>query len=366
MAEAGPLALVLAPTRELALQIAEEARKLGSGVGAKVVTIVGGESIEVQGTQLRTGCHIVVATPGRLRDCLERRYAVLQQCNYVVLDEADRMVDMGFEEDLKFILQSMQMEPLSAEDQLAAEALAANEPAEEEVDLADPAAFAALTRTTILYSATMPPSVERIARSYLRRPVAVAIGAQGKAVDRIEQRVFWISPGNARLQRLLQDLRAVSPPAIVFCNQKKDCDALLAHLQSRGLSATVLHSGKNQETRERNLNDFRAGRRDVLVATNVAGRGIDIPGVTLVVNFDAPPSIEDYTHRIGRTGRAGTSGVAVTYLSESDSGIFWDLRRFLEASPKASLPSELRNHPAARLKPGSLVDRHGKAIKGVE
>jgi ATP-dependent RNA helicase DDX23/PRP28 len=354
---------VLAPTRELVLQIAEEARKLGSGIGVQVVSIVGGESIETQGMQLRQGCHVIVATPGRLKDCLERRYCVLQQCNYVVLDEADRMVDMGFEEDLQFILKCMEMEPLSDAQRESESAQFAAEPEEIEADLTQ---VRMTGRTTILYSATMPPSVEQIARTYLHRPVSVTIGSAGKAVDRIEQRCMWIPGLSGRQTRLLSDLRSCSPPAIVFCNQKKDCDALMEFLKQKHISATVLHSGKSQDIRESNLHDFRSGRKDVLVATNVAGRGIDIPGVTLVVNFDCPASIEDYTHRIGRTGRAGTSGVAVTYISEADSQIFYDLKKFLDSSPKAIYPQELRGHAASRIKPGSLVDRHGKDIRGVE
>ena len=303
---------------------------------------------------------------------------MLQQCNYLVLDEADRMVEMGFEEDLKFILGCMQMvprDPEEPEEEVGPRArwfgvshAPVQEDEEEEDEMeADLARLPPVDdhRTTILYSATMPPSVERIARQYLVRPVSVTIGSAGKAVDRIEQRVLWLPPA-ARLARVLTDLRSCSPPAIVFCNMKKDCDALLKYLQSRGVSATVLHSGKSQEQREGNLAGFRAGRYDVLVATNVAGRGIDIPGVTLVINYDAPASIEDYTHRIGRTGRAGSSGVAVTYLSEADTSIFYDLKRFLDASPKAVVPHELRNHPAARVKPGGPTDKHGKSVKGVE
>jgi ATP-dependent RNA helicase DDX23/PRP28 len=152
---------------------------------------------------------------------------------------------------------------------------------------------------------------------------------------------------------------ALSHFLISFCS-------FFRFLQSKNIGATVLHSGKSQEQREANLANFRAGRHDVLVATNVAGRGIDIPGVTLVINFDAPPNIEDYTHRIGRTGRAGTSGVAVTYIGEADSAIFYDLKRFLDSSPKAIIPGELRSHAATRIKPGGLMDKHGKTVKGVE
>lgn len=199
----------------------------------------------------------------------------------------------------------------------------------------------------------------------MQHPVTIIIGSQGKAVDRIEQRVVWIANG-AKSSRLMQDLKQTGAPIIVFCNQRSQCDVVLKMLQGHNVAATVLHAGKSQDQREANLNAFRAGRFDVLVATNVAGRGIDIPGVAHVINYDCPLNIEDYTHRIGRTGRAGTEGLATTYINGDDSSIFYDLKRFLQSSPRASIPGDLRSHPASNVKPGSLTDKHGKAIRGVE
>ena len=334
----GPYAVVMAPTRELAQQIEEETNKFAKHLGIKVVSIVGGQSIEEQGFRIRQGCEVVIATPGRLIDCLERRYAVLNQCNYVVLDEADRMIDMGFEPQVMGVLDAMPSSNLKPENE------------DEELD------EKRIYRTTYMFSATMPPAVERLARKYLRNPVVVTIGTAGKTTDLISQHVMMVKESEkfSRLQRLLDELG--DRTAIVFVNTRKNADNVAKNLDKAGYRVTTLHGGKSQEQREISLEGFRTKRYNVLVATDVAGRGIDIPDVAHVINFDMPGSIDMYTHRIGRTGRAGKTGVATTFLTLSDSDVFYDLKQMLIQS-NSSVPNELARHEASKFKPGSVPDR---------
>ncbi|KAJ6816393.1 DEAD-box ATP-dependent RNA helicase 21 [Iris pallida] len=334
----GPYAVVMAPTRELAQQIEDETVKFAHYLGIKVVSIVGGQSIEEQGFKLRQGCEVVIATPGRLIDCLERRYAVLNQCNYVVLDEADRMIDMGFEPQVMGVLDAMPSSNLKPENE------------DEELD------EKRIYRTTYMFSATMPPAVERLARKYLRNPVVVTIGTAGKATDLITQHVIMVKDSEKlpRLQKLLNDLG--DKTAIVFCNTKKSADARSKDLDRLGYRVTTLHGGKSQEQREISLEGFRSRRFNVLVATDVAGRGIDIPDVAHVINYEMPGTIDMYTHRIGRTGRAGKTGVATTFLTLHDTDVFYDLKQMLIQN-NSPVPPELARHEASKFKPGSIPDR---------
>lgn len=334
----GPYAVVLAPTRELAQQIEEETKNLAYYTGFRVVSVVGGQSIEEQGFALRKGCEIVVATPGRLVDCVERRYAVLNQCNYVVLDEADRMIDLGFEPQVMGVLDAMPSSNLKPEN--------------EEEKLEENRVY----RTTYMFSATMPPAVERLARKYLRRPTVVTIGTAGKATDNITQRVAMVKE-NEKPGMLSQELEAVgNGRVIVFANTQKKCEQVTRQIEGLGYAVAMLHGGKTQDQREDSIKGFREDRYTVLVATDVAGRGIDVPNVVAVINYDMPNNIEAYTHRIGRTGRAGRKGYAVTLLTLSDSDVFYDLKKFLEES-KAQVPSGLASHEAARQKPGTQGHR---------
>ncbi|GAB2211634.1 hypothetical protein Droror1_Dr00024958 [Drosera rotundifolia] len=334
----GPYAVVMAPTRELAQQIEDETVKFAHYLGIKVVSIVGGQSIEEQGFKIRQGCEVVIATPGRLLDCLERRYCVLNQCNYVVLDEADRMIDMGFEPQVVGVLDAMPSSNLKPENE------------DEELD------EKRIYRTTYMFSATMPPAVERLARKYLRNPVVVNIGTAGKATDLITQHVIMVKESEKmyRLQKLLDDMG--DKTAIVFVNTKKSADSLAKGLDKAGYRVTTLHGGKSQDQREVSLEGFRTKRYNVLVATDVAGRGIDIPDVAHVINYDMPGNIEMYTHRIGRTGRAGKSGVATTFLTLHDSDVFYDLKQMLVQS-NSPVPPELARHEASKFKPGTIPDR---------
>lgn len=312
----GPYGLVLAPARELALQIDEEARKLLSKADElkriRTVAIVGGRNIDQQAFSLRKGVEIIIATPGRMQDCLEKALTVLVQCSYVVLDEADRMIDLGFQDSLNFIL-----------DQIPPE----------------------IQRTTHMFSATMQKELESIAKKYLSSPVNVTIGDIGAGKKSIQQILNFISENKKKstLINTLNNKEVAIPPIMVFLNQKKMVDIVCREIVSHGFKATSLHGGKVQEARESSLNLFKSGEFDILVSTDVAGRGIDISNINLVINYDFPKSIDTYTHRIGRTGRAGKSGVAISFITPEDSGLFPELKKILLSSNNP-IPNELKNY----------------------
>ncbi|KZT60424.1 pre-mRNA-splicing ATP-dependent RNA helicase PRP28 [Calocera cornea HHB12733] len=331
----GPYALIMAPTRELAQQIESETRKFATPLGFGTVSIVGGRAMEEQAFNLREGAEIVIATPGRLKDVLDRHVLVMSQCTYIVMDEADRMVHLGFEADLNYILDACPTEFLKPEDG--------------DVDMDSKNSK---TRVTTLFSATMPPAVERLARKYLRRPATITIGEAGRAVDTVEQRVEFVHGDEKKKQRMLEILNTggFSAPIIVFVNQKKTADMVARDLQRAGWSATTLHSGKNQEQREAALAALRSGEADILVATDLAGRGIDVQDVSLVINYQMANTIEAYVHRIGRTGRAGKQGVAITFLTNDDDEVMYDLKQEISKSPVSKVPPELAKHEAAQQK----------------
>ena len=375
VASDGPYALVMAPTRELAQQIEEETRKLARFTPFRVVAVVGGQPIEEQGVKLRRGAEVVVATPGRLADCLERAFAVLNQCHYVVLDEADRMIDMGFEPQVVKVLEAMPAAALKPADVDIDEVLAERGGGGGDARPSTDGVKKSIYRTTYMFSATMPRAVERLARTYLRRPVVVTIGRAGRATDNVSQRVM-VMKENEKPAALLAAVRgggggsalssspsssSSSSRTIVFVNTRNASDAVARTLEGAGKRVVVLHGGKSQDAREAGLAAFRAGATDVLVATDVAGRGIDVAGVGLVVNYDMPGTIDAYTHRIGRTGRAGKKGEAVTFLTNKDADVFYDLKKLLEES-KAVVPSALASHEASRQPGGGR--RGGAESKG--
>ena len=338
----GPYALIMAPTRELAQQIEEETLKFAHFLKYRVALVVGGQSIEDQGFKLRKGVEILVGTPGRIIDVIDRRYTVLSQCNYIVLDEADRMIDMGFEPQVNAVMESMGSGNLKPEDE--AEALDA-----QALD-AGAGVAASKYRTTYMFSATMPPSVERLARSYLRNPAVVNIGSAGKTSDLIKQEVIWVAKHerDSKLELVLS--RHTNTQAIVFVNAKRSVDAVQNLCYRLGYSCASIHGGKSQDQREESLRGFKAGEYDILVATDVAGRGIDVKNIDLVVNYELPHSIENYTHRIGRTGRGGRKGTAVSFLTQDDRDVMYELKKLLIES-KNVVPDALANHEASKVKP---------------
>jgi ATP-dependent RNA helicase DDX23/PRP28 len=329
-AHLGPYAMILAPTRELALQIESECTRFSKAMGFHCVSIVGGHSADTQSRSLMQGTHIIIATPGRLVEFVERRLIALSQCYFLVMDEADKMIDMGFEDSLHFILANVpsnRKEMMESQDTL---------------------------RQTVMFSATMPPAVEKLAKTYLVTPIHVNVGQAGQVVDRIEQRVEFIQEQGSRLTRLQRILtsREFQPPIIVFVNQKKTCDVVATMLEKYDISCATLHGGKSQDQRESALLGLKKGYKKVLVATDVAGRGIDIKNVSLVVNFDMAKNISEYTHRIGRTGRAGNMGCSITFLGTQDQDVLYDLRVLLTKSPVSIVPPELARNEHAMVQPG--------------
>lgn len=291
----GPRVLVLTPTRELALQVSEAAAKYGKHLPrVRVVSILGGMPYPLQNKLLSQPVDILVATPGRLIDHIQRGRIDFSRLEMLVLDEADRMLDMGFIDDV------------------------------ERIASATPA-----TRQTLLFSATLDSAIDRVAARLLKAPKRIQIATQQARLDNIEQRLHYvddISHKNRLLDHLLRDITLKQ--AIVFTATKRDADMLADNLSAQGHEAAALHGDMNQRDRTRTLTKLRHGGLRVLVATDVAARGIDVVGITHVINFDLPKFAEDYVHRIGRTGRAGASGIAVSFASGKDGVNLKKIERF--------------------------------------
>ena len=311
----GPLALVLAPTRELAQQIQAELAALAQYMSLSVVSVVGGLDIQKQAAAIQRGAHIVVATPGRLQECLSSNLVVFNQCRYAVLDEADRMLDDGFEETVRAILEMM----APGTDQMR--------------------------KCTVMFTATMRPDVQRLAETYMQNPAAARIGDEQSGNNkRIVQELFRV-PDERKRDMVRKVLQRNVRPAIVFVNAKKECGVMGRWLAEQGFPNTVLHGDKSQPERERALEQFRRGSTNILVATDVAGRGLDIPGVAMVLNYDLPQDFDRYTHRIGRTGRAGQEGIAVSLWNDKDEKMLLDLAKHLRATG-SKVPPDLERHKA--------------------
>jgi len=272
-------ALVLAPTRELAVQVAEATNHFGRARRVQVLPVYGGQPIDRQLRALRHGVHVVVGTPGRVLDHLRRGTLALDRVTTVVLDEADQMLDMGFLEEVEVILEAT--------------------PAE---------------RQTALFSATMPAPIVALSRKYLRDPERVSVARETLTVPQIRQTVYEV-PGARKMDALTRILDWENPAAaIIFCRTKRGVDELAEGLEARGYMAEAIHGDLSQVQRDRVMARFRAGEVELLIATDVAARGLDIPEVTHVINYDIPMDPDSYVHRIGRTGRAGRAGEAVTLV----------------------------------------------------
>jgi ATP-dependent RNA helicase RhlE len=291
-----PRGLILVPTRELCVQVHRALGTYGAPVGVRAAAIYGGAAMSGQIKALRRGTDIVVATPGRLIDHLERRTIDLSAVETVTLDEADRMLDMGFLPPLRRVL------------------------------LAVPA-----SRQTLLFSATLSDAVVELARQFTREPLRVDVSPADPVAPTITHRIHAVDPGRKRalLQHLLT--QAPSGQALVFCKTKRGADRLGTHLNEAGISAAVIHGSKGQGARGRSLADFKTGRVRALVATDIAARGLDIAQLPLVVNFDLPLVAEDYIHRVGRTGRAGAAGHALSLVIPSDRPLVHAIQRLLSA-----------------------------------
>ncbi|XP_044506208.1 DEAD-box ATP-dependent RNA helicase 37-like [Mangifera indica] len=318
-----PLALILSPTRELSMQIHEEAKKFSYQTGVKVVVAYGGAPINQQLWELERGVDILVATPGRLVDLLERARVSLQLIKYLALDEADRMLDMGFEPQIRKIVEQMDMPPPGV-------------------------------RQTMLFSATFPKEIQRLASDFLANYIFLAVGRVGSSTDLIVQRVEFVHESDKRshLMDLLHAQKENGVPGkqtltLVFVETKRGADALENWLCVNGFPATTIHGDRSQQEREMALRSFKSGKTPILVATDVAARGLDIPHVAHVVNFDLPNDIDDYVHRIGRTGRAGKSGLATAFFNDSNASLAKALADLMQESNQ-EVPAWLSRYAAAR------------------
>jgi len=280
-----PRALVLAPTRELAVQIARSFDTYGRGLGLRLCTVVGGLGYGRQIETLSRGVDILIATPGRLLDLVERGNVKLGQVSFFVLDEADRMFDMGFIRDVRRI-----------------------------------AASVSKNRQTLLFSATMPNDIAKLSAEILKNPEKVEIAPQGRTVEKIDQRVYFVNAANKRtlLNHLLSD--EALERVIIFTRTKRGANRVAEALEDRGVRSEAIHGNKSQNARQKALDNFARGKARVLVATDLASRGIDVQGVTHVINFELPADAESYVHRIGRTARAGASGIAISFCDGSERG----------------------------------------------
>ena len=313
----GCRALILSPTRELAMQIDEQALALGYYVGLSAVSVVGGVDMGPQERALRSGSDLVVATPGRLLDHMRFGAADLSRVEVVVLDEADRMLDMGFLPDVRRILAAL--------------------PAQ---------------RQTLLFSATLSPRILELAENIMRLPETVTVDRQQPAGG-ITHRAYRVSPARkpALLTRILQpeDMRC----AIVFVKRKADADRLARSVARSGIPTTSIHSDRSQAERTAALEAFRRGDYPVLVATDVAGRGLDISGISHVINFDVPRTADDYIHRAGRTARAGRTGEVITFITAEDEAHIADIEAAIGMTLPDVTPAGERHHAAAAPPPPS-------------
>ena len=310
-------ALVLLPTRELADQVAQQVKLYAKYTNLRSAVVFGGMDMKPQTAELKRGVEVLVATPGRLLDHIEAKNTVLNQVEYVVLDEADRMLDIGFLPDLQRILSYLPKQ-----------------------------------RTTLLFSATFSPEIKRLASSYLQDPVTIEVARPNATASTVEQHFYSVTDDDKRraIHQIVRqrELRQ----AFIFVNSKLGCARLARSLEREGMRTTALHGDKSQDERLKALDAFKKGEVDMLVATDVAARGLDIKDVPAVFNFDVPFNPEDYVHRIGRTGRAGASGLAVTLVSPSDNRLIADLEKLLKRKIEIEALEYEDDRPRGRINDG--------------
>ena len=311
-------ALVLLPTRELADQVAQQIKLYAKYTNLRSAVVFGGMDMKPQTLELKKGVEVLVATPGRLLDHIEAKNAVLNQVEYVVLDEADRMLDIGFLPDLQRIL-----------------------------------SYLPKSRTTLLFSATFSPEIKRLAGSYLQDPVTIEVARSNATASTVEQRFYSVGEDDKR-RALHQVLKTRGmKQAFVFVNSKLGCARLARSLEREGLKTAALHGDKSQDERLKALESFKKGEVDLLVCTDVAARGLDIKDVPAVFNFDVPFNAEDYVHRIGRTGRAGASGLAVSFVGgKNDARLVADIEKLIKTKIELEAVEYDEDQPRGRINDG--------------
>ncbi len=302
--------LVILPTRELALQVEENLKILGAGMGMRTVVLIGGASMHLQKKNLQMNPHVIIATPGRLIDHLEQKTIKLHEVNILVLDEADRMLDMGFAPQIAKILATVPKE-----------------------------------RQTMLFSATMPLEIIRIANTNMRTPVRIEVAPQGTSAERVVQELIFLSKMDKE-RMLEQCLMETKGSVLVFSRTKHGAKRIASAVREMGHTADELHANRSLAQRKAALEGFKIGKYRVLIATDIAARGIDVKGIELVVNYDLPDNPDDYVHRIGRTGRAGMEGKAISFATPDQRGDVKGIERLIRKMiPLKSLP---KNLPATR------------------
>ena len=301
----GPTVVILAPTRELAAQIGESFETYGKHVRVRFLTVFGGVSINPQIHALRKGIDVLIGTPGRMIDLMEQRALHLDQVDTLVLDEADRMLDMGFHPQIKRLIAQMPRD-----------------------------------RQTLFFSATLPPEIRDLADQILRTPTHVAVAPVSSTAERVEQRRYVV--GKASKRKLLRHLleTEIDDQVLIFTRTKRGADRLVKDLTNVDIGAAALHGNKTQGAREKALGAFKNGRNRILVATDIASRGIDISQLPYVINFDLPDTPETYVHRIGRTGRAGFEGIAITFSTPDEAAELKDIEKLIGQK----IP-EIKDHP---------------------
>ena len=344
-----PRSLILCPTRELAAQVAENFDRYGVNHKLNMALLIGGVSFDDQNRKLDRGADVLIATPGRLLDHFQRGKLLMTGVEILVIDEADRMLDMGFIPDIERIC-----------------------------SLLPP------NRQTLFFSATMPPEIQRLVNSFLKNPTRVEVAPQATTASTITQRFKWVEGGDWEKRESLRELIRTSDVknAIIFCNRKRDVDVLHKSLVKHGFDAACLHGDLDQHTRTQTLDGFRNGNIALLVASDVAARGLDIPDVSHIFNFDVPIHAEDYVHRIGRTGRAGKLGASMTLVTDHDMRTLGEIGKIVNATlewigdpppadagtkrKRASGRSERSGAPPARQGRGSRGDGQGRPARGRE
>jgi len=314
--------LVLLPTRELALQVAETLQKIGRSSGLKTAVLIGGASMFMQVQSIRRGPHVIIATPGRLADHLKQGNIRLNNVKICVLDEADRMLDIGFAQQIQMILGLISKE-----------------------------------RQIMLFSATMPPEIIRLAANHMKLPLRIEVAPAGTAATRVEQEIFMVNRDVKvqLLERILSDYKGI---ILVFTRTKHTAKKIAATIRQMGHKAAEIHSNRSLAQRREALDGFKSGRYRVLVATDIAARGIDVNGIEVVVNFDLPENSEDYVHRIGRTGRAGYAGRAISFATPDQRNDIRSIERLIrKVLPIKTILPELP--PRRTIAAGSDDDRFG-------